>query len=494
MTLDSSDDSLGEIIQRIQAHVLTRRIRLQEFFRDSDRLRCGRCTEAFFARGLTNAGLKLTEAEVDQLIEHYTDHSARAMPPATVNYSRLCVDVDEVFHDDDKQEMLRTTQMSPSPSSTVMSTFIPNSVVDEEQLISVLHRVATLCRVRGITVKATYNEVDRSMNPSLSMQNPRRSGKVSKDVFIKKWPFRKEMTPEEIDLICERFTTKTGDFHYMALHNEVAENMPDAEQPFPTSPLFLRPDDTVWSHTEVHAVDRIKAKVAEKRVRVKEFFQDFDPLRKGFCSPSQAKTVLTLTNLAKEIDKAAFEQLLHTYMRDDGYFSYKEFCRDVDSAFTTPGLEKLPLITTEMPDEQTTSPARRSTMRLSPKQESKISRIEDRLRTFIVQRRAEMKPMFQDFDRTHRGYVSRTQFARIMISMGFDLDEKAIGLLCASYCDNGNHNDFNWKRFLRAVDPPAADVEAAMLEMTSPFVPFKPRPYFDSRGKVLKKVMSAPML
>lgn len=100
----------------------------------------------------------------------------------------------------------------------------------------------------------------------------------------------------------------------------------------------------------------------------------------------------------------------------------------------------------------------------------------------------------KDFDRANRGYVSRSQFARIMSAMNLDLDETAIALLCSNYCDLGNHNEFNWKRFLRCVDPPPEDVEVAMLEMTSPFIPFKPKPYHDGRGKVLKKSLSMPMI
>jgi len=443
---------------------------------------------------LDMAGVKLTEEEAMLLIDHYTDHSPKVIPPATVRYVKFCADVDEVFGSDEVQEGMTSMMMTQSPGSTIMSNFIPNSLEDEDIFMHVLHRVAALCKVRGVFIKAVYNDADRTMNPSPSMTNPRRGGKVSEVAFRRAWPFKKEMRPEDLDLICERFKTKGGDIHYMSLHNEVAEVLPDPAQPFPTSPLYLRPDDTRWSHQELHAVDKIKSKVAEKRIRLKEFFQDFDPLRKGYCTPGQCKTVFTILNLSKEIDKNDFEQLLATYMGEDGLFDYQALVNDVESAFTVPGLEKSPLAMVDFPDASTTSPARRNTMRLTPTKQSKIGRVEDKIRTFVRKRRAEMKPMFQDFDRANRGYVSRSQFARIMSSMNLDLDEKAIGLLCNNYCDLGNHNDFNWKRFLRCVDPPPEDVEVAMLEMTSPHIPFKPKPYFDARGKVLKKSLSMPML
>mmetsp|Transcript_84840 Transcript_84840/g.245299 ORF Transcript_84840/g.245299 Transcript_84840/m.245299 type:complete len:497 (-) Transcript_84840:59-1549(-) len=490
----TSDAAIGELMQRIQLHAMTRRIRCREFFNDADPLRCGRCSEVFFHRALDMAGVKLTEEEAMMLIEHYTDHSPKVIPPATVSYLKFCADVDEVFASEELQEGMQAMMMTQSPGSTIMTTFVPNAAQDEDEFLHVLHRVAALCKARGIFLKMVYNEVDRTQNPTPAMMNPRRGGKVTEIAFRRAWPFRKEMTPADLDLICDRFRTKGGDIHYMALHNEVAEVLPDPSQPFPTSPLYLRPDDAQWSHQELHVVDKVRSKVAEKRMRLKEFFQDFDPLRKGFCSPSQTKAVFTIMNLSKEIDRQDFEQLLTAYVAEDGQFHYAKFVADVESAFTVPGLEKFPLAVIDFPDAGTTSPARRNMMRLTPTRQSKVERVEDRIRTYVKKRGAEMKPMFQDFDRANRGYISRSQFARIMSSMNLDLDEQAIALLCSRYCDLGNHNDFNWKRFLRCVDPPAKEVQVAMLEMTSPHIPFKPKPYFDARGKVLKRSLSMPMI
>lgn len=485
---------IAELMQRIQMHAFTRRIRCREFFHDADPLRCGRCTEAFFGRGLNMAAVRLSEGELAALVEHYTDHSPRAIPPATVNYLAFCADVDEVFNSEERQEEMKSMMMTSSPHSTIMSTWIPNNVEEEEQFMHLLHRLAALCKARGVFIKNIYTDVDRSISPSPSMLNPRRGGKVTKEQFKRAWPFKKEMSADEIELLCQRFSTQSGDVHFIALHNEVAEVLPDPAQPFPTSPLFLRPDDTQWSHSEASAVDRIRCKVVEKRARMREFFQDFDPLRKGFCTPSQVKTVFTILNLSKEIDRHDYESLLTEYMGDDGLFNYEEFCKTVDMAFTVPGLEKNPLCVVDLPDASSTFAARRNVMRLSPTKTNKISRVEDRIRTFVRKRRSEMKPMFQDFDRGNRGYVTRNQFARIMAMMNIDLDETAIGLLCGRYCDLGNHNDFNWRDFLKTVDPLEEDVQVAMMQMTSPFVAFKPKPYFDGHGRVIKRSMSTPMI
>mmetsp|Transcript_47189 Transcript_47189/g.119432 ORF Transcript_47189/g.119432 Transcript_47189/m.119432 type:complete len:495 (+) Transcript_47189:107-1591(+) len=494
MMHEEDDDMVVDMVHLIQLHVMPRRVRCREFFNDFDPLRSGRCSEANFARALGNLGMRFTEDETKMLATHFTQYGPKVSKPSVVNYMHFCAEVDKIFADEETHENMKSMMMTSSPGSTVMSTFIPNTMEDEEHFMHVLHRVAVLCKAKGVVIKPLYTDLDRSAVPSPSMLNSRRGGKVTRDQFKRNWPFKKEMNPEDLELLCDRYATPAGDVHFMALHNEVSEVLPEPAQPFPTSPLHLRPDSTEWAHQEVSVVQRIQAKVVEKRMRLKEHFQDFDALRKGLCTPGQVKAVFTILNLSREIDRNDFETLLSLYMQDDGLFNYQAFVLDVDRAFTTPGLERDPLAMTEMPGSEQTSLARRNPMRLSPSKQAKIGKLEDRIRTFIRKRRVLMKPMFQDFDKCHRGYVTRNQFSRIMSMMNIELDEKAVGYLCNTYCDLGNHNDFNWKRFMIAVDPPAEDVETAMLEMTSPFIAFRPKSYFNDRGRVLGKTMSMPML
>jgi len=486
---------IDDLLQRIQMHIMPRRVRCREYFNDFDKLRCGRCTEEQFARAINMIGVNLTDEEMKALARHFTDHGPRAMKPQVVNHLEFCKAVDQVFGSEDIQDGLKSTMLTTSPGSTFMSTFVPNELEEEERVENLLHKVAALCKARGCLIKPIYTDLDRAPIPSASRMNPRRSGKVTKNQFIKNWPFKKEMTMDDIDLICEKYTTKNGDVHYMALHNEVSEVLGDPAQPFPTSPLHLRPDDTEWSHHNTGAVDRVRAKVAEKKARLKEHFQDFDPLRKGFCTPGQVKTVFTIMNISKDIDKSDYESLVAQYSGDDGRFDYRSFCAEVDSAFTRPGLERDPLAVLEMPDATTTSPARRNTIKLNARKQEKIVKLEDMVRAHVRKRNLEMKPVFQDFDKAHRGYVSRSQFQRTLTTFGLDLSEKQIGYLCNMYCDYGNHNDFNYVRFLKNVDPLSEDVETALMQLTSPHTGGnRPKSYFNSDGRVMPKSFSTPML
>lgn len=348
----------------------------------------------------------------------------------------------------------------------------------------ILHRVAVLCQTRGVELKYCFTDFANAPVPHPSRPNPRRGGKVTVAQFMRLFPFVKDLSEQEMNVLVERYRTKSGDVHFQALHNDVSNVMSTEPPPFPRSDLVLRGDHTEWSHQELTAVDKLRSKVVEKRIRLYEQFQDFDPLRKGFCTVGQVKTVFTILNLGREINKADFDKLIYSYMRDDGLFCYADFCADVDRGFTTPGLEKDPLAVISMPDPSTTEPARRNTIRLGSSRRSQVRELEEKIRTRVRLRRVLIKPMFQDMDRSNRGFITRNQFARAMCSLGFELSEIDIGLLAGTYCNFGNHLDFNYVDFCKSVDPADGDVEVAMQQMSSPFQDYSPSRYFDAHGKV----------
>jgi len=290
----------------------------------------------------------------------------------------------------------------------------------------------------------------------------------------------------EMQILVDRYLTKGGDMHYQALHNDISEVMSTEPPPFPTSPLVLRPDHTEWAHQELHPIDKLRAKAVEKRMRLYEHFQDFDPLRKGFCTVGQVKTVFTLLNLGKEINKSDFEKLVYSYMREDGLFCYADFCREVDRGFVTPGLEKDPLAQSFMPDASSTAPARRNSIKLSNNRRNQVAGIEDKIRTIVRKRRILMKPMFTDMDRAKRGFITRNQFARAMGTLGLELTEIEVGLLAGIYCNFGNHLDFNYVDFCKTVDPADDATEMAQQQQNAPFSDYQPSPYFCPRGRVMQ--------
>jgi len=337
-----------------------------------------------------------------------------------------------------------------------------------------------------VVFKYQFTDVDRAPVASPSRSTSYAGGKVTKDQFLRRFPFKKEFVPEDVELLANHYLTEKGDVHFMAMHNDISEVTNHEAPPFPTSPLFLKPDPSEWSQSRYSVVDKIRAKVVEKRIRLKEQFQDFDPLRKGLCNASRVKTVLNILNLSKEIDKNDFEQLLGMYTQDDGRFCYSDFVSDVDKEFVTPGLERDPMSQTSMPDASSTLPGRRNKVVMSEEKMKHFQWLESKIRSKVTKNRMNLKPTFQDMDKIHTGHITKNQFFRSMASLGFDLSEEEVGILGNVYCDLGNHLDFNYSDFLKSVDVPSDDVELAMAQLAGPYQGFEPAAYHDPRGKVMR--------
>jgi hypothetical protein len=87
---------------------------------------------------------------------------------------------------------------------------------------------------------------------------------------------------------------------------------------------------------------RLQHLIVMKRVRIEEFFRDFDKLRKGKVTKGQFKTVFSQLNL--DLTDFEYNSLFLRYKTDDpeDMFNYAAFCANINSAFTTYGVQKDP--------------------------------------------------------------------------------------------------------------------------------------------------------
>lgn len=88
--------------------------------------------------------------------------------------------------------------------------------------------------------------------------------------------------------------------------------------------------------------------------------------------------------------------------------------------------------------------------------------------------------------------MTRTQASRVLATLGFGLTDQEVGVLSSYYCDQGNHLDFNYKDFVKNVDPPPGDVMLAMTQSMQPALGHKPFPYFNSHGVVKPRMGKSP--
>ena len=114
---------------------------------------------------------------------------------------------------------------------------------------------------------------------------------------------------------------------------------------------------------------RLKAWVVMKRVRIEEFFRDFDKLRKGKVTVPQFRTVLSMLNFA--LTEEEFASLAQRYNLD-GHFAYAKFCATINLAFTTKGIDKKPEEFVKPATRDDTFAARRRYLEVSSSEEEQV--------------------------------------------------------------------------------------------------------------------------
>ncbi|KAJ3064679.1 hypothetical protein HDU99_004399 [Rhizoclosmatium hyalinum] len=76
-TVASHAAVLQTVMDRLRYHAATKRIRVSEFFRDFDKLRCYSIPRHEFIRGINRIGLSFTDEEYEELADAYADKSGK---------------------------------------------------------------------------------------------------------------------------------------------------------------------------------------------------------------------------------------------------------------------------------------------------------------------------------------------------------------------------------------------------------------------------------
>jgi len=131
-----------------------------------------------------------------------------------------------------------------------------------------------------------------------------------------------------------------------------------------------------------------------KRVRIEEFFFDFDKLRRGKVTKTQFESILSMLNF--NFTKEEFGQMADKYKTNDPEFliNYKAFCHSINSAFTTYGIQKDPLAPVHPVTVDNTTLARRKYLHMNQEECDLINKILAEYRSAVTIKRIHLKPMF----------------------------------------------------------------------------------------------------
>jgi len=91
-----------------------------------------------------------------------------------------------------------------------------------------------------------------------------------------------------------------------------------------------------------------------------------------------------------------------------------DFCEDIDTVFTVKGLDKNPLFKVTQIDKSVFEPVKHIEIAFTPQEEAELNELLQSYQKAISNKRAHLKPLFEDFDITKIGYVTKNQFTRIL--------------------------------------------------------------------------------
>ncbi|CAH8876217.1 unnamed protein product [Trichobilharzia szidati] len=405
------------LLDRIRHLVLTNRIQLKPWFHDFDQLRTGYVTRSQFERCLTAAGLTriglhdLTPAQVDVLTNHYVSSS----DPNMVNWMNFVNDVDTVFTipELEKQPLTRVlpqeTFIQPKPGTADWSTATDEMIKNYESGMAAIRRKANERRMLLLPDFAAFDPIHRGL---VTTNNFRQ--------LVSMFGF--SLSPGEIDAIIARYANDDG-FNYLSFLNHLCPpTEEDNEYKYPKRLERLQKTNMLGKiRVEMEPVlrdaegvmDKLKAEVYRRRLRLSDWFRDHDKLNHGYLPRITFRRCLGVLNL--QIGETNLSVLEDRYKGPlPETIDWRAFVADIETIFQTPNLEKDPLIEPGVyrPD----SPVAQNylTAELAKTAAEAIVKIQARVR----ERRLQLATLFGDFDQTHRMTVSQSQFRRVLMTLG----------------------------------------------------------------------------
>eukprot|EP00877_Chromochloris_zofingiensis_P005200 jgi/Chrzof1/14681/Cz09g11260.t1 len=213
---------------------------------------------------------------------------------------------------------------------------------------------------------------------------------------------------------------------------------------------------------------RLKKLVYKNRVRLRDFFVDFDKLRKGEIHPTHFTRGLAMAGVDKFLSPKEIQVICDHYTVSKtasmDVMKYTEFLHDVDLIFTKPNLEKTPLedVAPEPAELLDRNRYQRSSRDLGPEKEARVADIVARISEICGKRGVLIKPFFDDAAQDDHsaklyGHVTIPQFKQCLnVKVGIRVSEEEGSLLAEKYYHEDYPELVNYVAFSHTVDPPVS--------------------------------------
>ncbi|XP_071953709.1 uncharacterized protein [Antedon mediterranea] len=434
-------DQASLIEDRIRTAVLSKRVRVSEFFKDYDRLRSGYVTRTRFTRCLDQSfGIILAPEDENCLLSKYNDKN-----DGMINYHSFANNIEQVFNPQAMTTDPRYQTVEPDEYLGTTRSVRPLSPAFQHKINRVLQSLAPYYKYHGINIRTSFEDFDKH-----------NIGLVTESQFYRSFPRPPGLEESSLGLLARRYLdpAKPSMCNYLNLHHDLEKVQDQTEDTLfgsapPTS--YNIPREEMQDGTTQQIFNKIQVAVHKNGVRTTEFFKDHDKLRSGVITENQFTCGLMLC-IGKEahLTKGEVQHLVNFYKTDDGRVRYKDFCDLMENAFNEPHLEKKPEFEVVRPPLGALS---RTLNPLSEREEERIQVVLKALSEDVKQRRLMMIPYFKDFDRSkaYTRNVTKQQFGRILHFLSLNVEPEDLNLLCRKF-EVPLSGDINYPAFVQSVD------------------------------------------
>jgi len=470
------------LIQKLKAETFRGRVRLTDFFEDYDPLRSGKISEAKFRTALEAAKIcPLSEKELQMLTSRYTE----GPNTGRVCYTALLEELNSVF---------TTPGMERDPNSSVpditpalgwgatqpLHQMAPGRA---EAVEAVLVKLRHVVKTRGVAVRPPFADYERNVNSPLLIDQ------VTFEQFnngLAQLDFK--LTAAEVDLLQEAFLgAAPGYVNFVAFACAIdpsGESVFSTREPRstidqklhsgfrsthvldmgtaqpgrpPTSADTPSLPPSIPSENLAALITKLQNKALERRVRLGEFFQDFDKHNDGTITQPQFIKALSVAyaRMHLSLSESEVAMLVDAYQRQMAHGAYhimwRKFVADIEVVFQSAHMERRPA---SLPQPRY---LQQDPVTLEPEAEGKVQALLGGLRKRVELRRVLVKPLFADFEKSVGSpkvidHCTRAQMVQSFSRFGIQLTPEEQALLFLRY-DTLGDGTVNFVALVRDLDP-----------------------------------------
>ena len=257
--------------------------------------------------------------------------------------------------------------------------------------------------------------------------------------------FKVAFTDSQVDSMVKVYGDAQGDIDYLTFISKCNVLHYHINEPYTGVKSTYRANGSNFNGLSSvdELMDKIKELVKRHRIRVGEFFQDHDPLRKGTIDATKFRTTLYAQKL--QLSREEYTKLEEHYRDPENATKvrYVDFNEELEKIFTEKDLEKCP---TKTLGSFTVTSILEPRNQLGAEEEAELHTTMTRLGTDVRNRRLLLKPFFQDKDKSKSGFVTNTRFRSIFDSQKLWITDREYYLINRRF-KAGADNEINYVEF-----------------------------------------------